>query len=396
MAGPLFGGSTKSGVAVSELSALGNSAIWCGVRTISQDVGCLVPGVYDENEQGIRTRDKKHKLNKLFREPNPEMTGLTFRETIQANAILWGNGYAEIIRDGAGNPVQLWPIHPQNVMVYRDSETGQLLYKVTVAATGGPPGSIGQQIDLQPQNILHIPGLSPDGSVGYRLLTIARETIGFAQASMNYGAAMFRNGVRPSGTLETTAKLDEDARKNLKDSYRQENAGADNVGTIMLLEEGLTWKQASYTNEQAQYIEILDRFVFEVARLLVIPPPKLMSLEQATWANITELNRAYGNDCLRPWFCKWEAEYERKLLLPSERENKYIEVDCSSLLRADEKTRYQNYDLALAHQPWRTVDEVRAAENLPPLPKPIVQAVKNDPQNAKNAPGTDKAEGSAE
>jgi HK97 family phage portal protein len=379
-AGPLFTGPTKSGQPVNESTALGLSALWCGLRTISQDLGCLDPAVYNEDDSGIRTKDKKHKLNRLFCDPNPEMTGIVFRETLQFHALLWGNAFAEIVRDGAGNPVQLWPIHPQHCQVYRDSESGTLTYRVTVAPTGGPPGSLGQQIELQPSNILHVPGLSPDGSVGFRLLSIARETIGFGQAACAFGAGMFKNGVRPSGMLETPNQLSEQARNNLRDSYNQLHAGADNTGKLMLLEEGLKFTQSQYTNEQSQYIEILDRIVFEVARFLVIPPPKLMALEQATWNNITELNRAYLNDCLRPWLEKWEAEYDRKLLLPSERDAKYIEFDTSTLLRADEKTRYANYDLALAHQPWRTVDEVRAAENLPPMPKTPVPPPEQEPK----------------
>jgi len=95
--------------------------------------------------------------------------------------------------------------------------------------------------------------------------------------------------------LETPNQLSEQARNNLRDSYNQLHAGVDNTGKLMLLEEGLKFTQSQYTNEQSQYIEILDRIVFDVARFLVIPPPKLKSLEQATWANITELNRAQAD-----------------------------------------------------------------------------------------------------
>lgn len=367
--GNLFVGPTKAGVPVNEASALGLSALWCGVRTISQDVGCLDPWVYKEDSNSICQKNKKHRLTQLFKSPNPEMTGITFRETLQFHALLYGNAFAEIVRDGAGNAVQLWVIHPKWVRVYHDSDTGQLSYKVTISSTGGPPGNLGSQKDLQPKDIIHIPGLSPDGSVGYQLLTIARESLGFGTAAMNYGASLFRNGVRPSGALKTAGQLSDNARENLRKSHNEIHQGTDNTGKLMLLEEGLDFQPFQFNNEQSQYIELLDRNVFEVARLLVIPPPKLMSLEQATWANITELNRAYLNDCLRPWLEKTEAEYDRKLLLPSEQDSLFIEFDTSTLLRADQSTRYAAYDLALAHQPWRTVDEVRAEENLPPMPK---------------------------
>jgi HK97 family phage portal protein len=388
MSGPLFGGSTKSGTSVTQESALSLSALWCGLRTISQDVGCLNPYVYSEDDNGIRIKDKKHKLTQLFKEPNPEMTGLTFRETMQFHALLWGNAYAEIVRDGSGAPVQLWLVHPQFCQVYRDSDTGTLSYRVTTSSTGGPPGNIGSQVDIQPHNMLHIPGLSPDGSVGFRLLSIARETLGFGIATQNFGAAQFRNGIRPSGTLETPNQLSDQARNNLKSSYEQSNSGADNAGKLLLLEEGLKFTQCQFTNEQTQYIEIVDRLVYEVARYLVIPPPKLFALQQATWNNITELARAYLNDCLRPWLEKWEAEIDRKLLMPSEKASKFVEFDTSTLLRADEATRYANYGVALAGQPWMSVDEVRCRENLAPMPIPEPQTPPIDPQTPPIDPQT--------
>lgn len=364
----IFTAPARSGLPVNEQTAMGLSAMWAGVRTISQDVGCLDPILFREDSQGTRTKARRHPLVSLLADPNPEMTGLTLRETLQSHALLYGNAFAEIQRDGAGNPAALWPIHPLSCVVWRDSNTGQMSYRVTVNANGGPPGDIGEQIDIAPQDMLHIPGLSPDGSTGYRLLSIARESLGFSQAAMAYGSSFFRLGCRPSGTISSTTPLEAEDKEELRQSYHELHAGADNAGRLMFLPPGLAYTPMAATNEQTQYTDILTWSVYEVARLLLIPPPKLMSLDRATWGNITELNRAYLNDCLRPWLERWEHELERKLLTRAQRDGGwFIEFDTSTLLRADKPTRYAAYATALGNKAFMSINEVRQEENLPPV-----------------------------
>ena len=328
----------------------------------------------------------------MLAEPNPEMTGLTFRETLQAHALLYGNAFAELVRDGTGRVVQAWPIHPLNVMVYRETDTGTLSYRVTVAAFGGPPGNLGEQIELAPENVLHIPGLSPDGSTGYRLLTVARETLGFGQSAMGYGASFFRNACRPAGILNHPMKLSDQGRENLRKSYDLLHAGTDNAGRMLITEEGMTFTPVQINNEQSQYQQLLEFYVREVARFLLIPPHLLMDLADAKWANITEQNRDYLGRTLRPWLERWEHEMERKCLTRAERDAGYfIEFDTSSLLRADQATRYAAYAVALAGQPFRTINEVRAEENLPPIDAGDVLASDQQPGDQ----GTDQGEQTA-
>lgn len=350
---------TLAGVTVNDTTALGISALWCGIRVISQDIGSLEPILYREGPSGTRDIAADHPVYKLLaEEPNPEMTRPVFFETLQAHALL-GNAFAEIERNGAGEPVALWPIHPGNVQVGRD-DAGRLSYKVTVQAG---------EVYLSPDDVLHVPGLSPDGSVGYKLLNIARETLGFAIGTTRFGASFMGNAARPSGMLQTQGQLNETARENLRRSWGQLHSGTDNTGKVAILEEGMTFTPFQLTNEQSQYTQILSFLIYEVARFLNCPPSKLHDLQKATWGNLETLNQDYLTTTLRPWLVKWEKEIERKLLNPDEREELYVEFDTTNLLRADIGTRYSAYATALSNK-FLTVDEVRARENLPPLAAP--------------------------
>lgn len=366
---------TRSGVTVSETSAIGISALWCGIRTISQDIGSLCPELYRQDADGIRYEVEEHSVAKLLDDPNPEMSRIVFFETLTAHALLWGNCYAEIERNGRGDPVALWIIHPRNVQLLRDSD-GNIVYRVTVTLNNlDPQHEPGQQIYLKRSDVFHVPGLCLTGSgIGEKLLNIARETIGFGIATQRYGSAFFGNACRPGGVLTTAGNLSDNARENLRKSWATMHGGVDCVGKVAILEEGLNYTPFNLTNEQSQYKDIISWYVGEIARILVIPPHLLMDLADAKWANITEQNRDYLTRTLRPWLIKFASELERKLLSVGERKNLYIEFDTTTLLQADTTTRYAAYNVAITAG-FLTVDEVRKQENLPPLPVKPAPAV---------------------
>jgi HK97 family phage portal protein len=243
------------------------------------------------------------------------------------------------------------------------------VYRVQTGTTGGPPGSPGTSQLLAAEDVIHVPGLTPDGSVGYRLLTIARESIGFGLAAQRYGCSLFRNLGRPGGVVSVpaTVKLNEEGRENIKRSFRQDHGG-ENVGTVALMEQGFTFTPLEFaTNQQTQYQQILNFFVYEVARMLNVPPFKIHSLDEATWNNAGAQQRSFVNDTLRPWLEKWESEIEKKLLLPGEKGRYYVEFDTDCLLRGDDAVRYQSYASASGNAAWLTVNEIRERENLPPV-----------------------------
>jgi HK97 family phage portal protein len=342
----------KAGKGLGEQAALGISAIWCAVKVISEAVGSL-PIVVKNKDGSVA---ENHPLNVMFDEPNGEQTRPVFFETEQSHALLFGNAYAEIEReDGTGRPKHLHVIHPRNMRVTRDD--AGLVYSVNAGAV---------KADFRQENVVHVPGLSPDGSVGYRILSLARDTIGFALSAQKYGNALFRNMVRPGGALEYPGVLSDIARENVRRSWQQLHGG-DQVGTMAILEEGMQFKPFTMTtNEQSQYKELLQWFVYEAARLFNCPPSKIHSLEKATWGNLETLNQDFLTTTLRPWLDKWEAELTKKLIMPSEKGRYSVEFVTDELLRTDKQARYTAYGVALTHG-FLSVNEVRAQEGYPPV-----------------------------
>lgn len=348
---------TLSGVGVNELTALGIPALWCGLRAISEAVGSLPLITYRKTDQG-RDRAEDHPLYALLHDaPNPEMTAPVFKEALMFCALLYGNAYAEVERDGGGRPVNLWPMHPNAVKVQREGRRLRYLVRDDQG-----------EISLNPEDVLHVPGLQDGTGVGYSLLQVARETLGYSIAVSRFGSAWFGNAARMSGALSTPGQLSDVARENLRRSWQQLHSGPENAGSVAVLEEGLTWQSFQATNDQSQFMEVTTFLVGEVARLLNISPAKLQDLAGTSqYGTLETLATDFVQTTLRPWLVKFEAEYNRKLLALEERGTIYVEHLVDSLLRADTTSRFQTYAVAIQNK-WMTVDEVRQRENLPPLP----------------------------
>ena len=158
----------------------------------------------------------------LHDEPNPEMTSFVFRETLMTHLLLWGNAYAQIIRNGRGEVVALYPLMADRMYVDRDDK-GQLYYEYTLHSDDAPTmkGSI---VRLSPCEVLHIPGLGFDGLVGYSPIAMAKNAIGMAMACEEYGAKFFANGAAPSGVLEHPGTIKDPSR--VRESWQRTFGGS--------------------------------------------------------------------------------------------------------------------------------------------------------------------------
>jgi HK97 family phage portal protein len=355
-----FGGAeTAAGITVDETTALNCSAIWAAVRVLSETIGALPLLLYRRLPEGGKVRAPEHPAYRLARdEPNPEMTAIVCKETLQAHVLLWGNLYAEIERDGAGRPVALWPLPPNRVTPDRD-EGGELIYVLT-RNTGG-------QITFRSENVLHIPGLGFDGLTGYSVVTMARESFGLGLATERYGAGFFGSGSLPGGVLEHPGALTKEAKRNLRESWEEMHQGAKRAHRIAILEEGMKFHALGIPPEDAQFLETRKFQVTEVARWFNIPPHMLRDLERATFSNVEQQALDFLTYSLTPWLVRWEQEFKRKLLTAADRDTFFFEHLVDALLRGDTLTRYQAHKIAL-DSGFKNIDEVREIENLNPLP----------------------------
>lgn len=354
---------THAGTAVSEQTALRLTAVYSAIRIISESVSQLpVDILRRDGDRNLNQR--KHPLRPLFnKQPNPWMSAVNMRCTLQAHALGWGNGYAEIQRNQAGDPIGLWPLLPDRTrpVCEQAGETLDFYYETTIN---------GRQFRLAPGNVLHVLGLSFDGLTGYSPLWMARQAAGLGLALEEFGAKFFGNDSKSGGFLKHPGRLSKQAQKNLEESM-DEQGGLDNAHRMKVLEEGMEYQPITIAPEDAQFLKTREFQVEEIARLYGVPLFMLQSHSKDTsWGTgISEQSLGFLRYTVNPWLTRWEQEGDRKLFDERERElDYYMAHDPSSMLRSDAKGRAEFYTKALNPQTgWMERDEVRRWEDLNPL-----------------------------
>lgn len=351
------GGMTDAGMQVSPETAMRCSAVYACVGIIAQSVATMPLDVFHRDGDDRELAREHPVYSLLHKAPNPTMTSLVFRELLMAHLLLNGNAYASIVRDRAGRPAELWPVLPSAVRVER--KNGRLRY--TVALEGGGSEAIDQA------DMLHIPGLGFDGLTGLSPIGFAaREAVGLALAAEQAGSKLFANGVRPSGVFESEAALSEEDIKDIRQGVEKNYGGTSKTGRPMLLKGGLKWKQVSMNLEDAQFIEVRQFQVEEIARIYRVPPWMIAHTEKtSSWGSgVAAQGTGFVVFTLDPWLVRAEQEFDRKLLAKDE--DHFSEFNRDGLLRGDSKARSDYYSSAIQGG-WMTPNEVRRRDNLPPL-----------------------------
>lgn len=346
-----------AGVNVTEHNALTMSAFWCAVNAISVDTAKLPIGVFtNEGEDDRRRLPNDPVAILLNREPSPDCIPITFRQTITAHALTWGNGYAEIEWYNNGRPAALWGLLPSDCQPVRDRD-GKVYYEVNSERYG-------KTVTLEPADMFHIHGLGFDGLCGYSVVKMARESLALTMATEKFGAAFFGNGSHVSGVLQHPGKL-KDQGAAIKKSIEESHRGPGKARGTLVLEEGMEWKQTGIPPDDGQFLQTRQFQIPEIARWFRMPPHKLFDLLRGTFSNIEHQSIEYVTDCLEPWIIRVEQEAGRKLF--GKNDPRYIKHNVAALVRGDMESRYRAY--AIGRQ-WGfiNVDEIRALEDKNKLP----------------------------
>ena len=355
------GRTTTAGVQVNESKALGISAVFACVRNLAEDEAKLPLPIFETLEDDSRVKRKDHPLYTVLNfEANPEMTSFNARQAITAAALLYGRGYAEIVRDWSGNTRQLIPLHPTRVTPKRDPENNDELY-FEIRNRRGAFEKV-----LRPDEMFELPGFGLNGIVGEMIATVGKESLGLSIAADQFASSFFGNGINVSGIMSHPGTPDKPQRQLIRESINQKHKGSDKSNRIMMVWDGMTFTPTSVDPDKAQAVESRQFQVEEVARWFRMPPAKIGHLLRTKGWNTQEIaNIDYLIDSLLAWFIRWEQEISRKLIVPKEKMTVYAEHNADALLRVDAKTRS-----VVSQTQFRngllTIDEWSKRENMVP------------------------------
>lgn len=353
----LFGSSpAQAGVSVSPHTAMRSTAVRAAVEAIAEAIGGLPLHVYERSEDGARDRATDHPAYSLLHDDANDWTpATTFREQLTRDALLHGNGYAFINRDRDGLPRELIRLRPDAVTVELDALTSEPRYRLN-------DGS-GQRY-LDRRDVLHIAAPSVDGVKGASPVQQCREAIALNIVMERHAARLFANGARPSSLLTFSNPVPVEEAKNIRRALAVFSQ-PENAGKTMLVDRGGEFKPLTFSSTDAQFLELWQHSINEIARIFRVPPHMLFELGRATWGNAAEMGAAFLRFTLDRWLKAWQGEIRLKLIAPDDRARFYAEFLTDDLLRTDLAARADAYGKLIAARVLNP-NEVRAMENRAP------------------------------
>lgn len=345
----------KSGITVTPKTAMRCTPVRSAVQAISEPLGQLPIHVYYKDGDK-RDRVTDHPAAQVLDHPNDWTTSQDFREQLQRDCLLYGNGYAEIIRVDGGKPKNLIRLDPASISIAIDDYSEP----VYTQSTGKNAGRT-----IKRENILHIKAPSLDGYKGESPVTQCKEAIGVALALEKHAASLFGRGARPSGALMFPQGMGEAAVKTAREAWKATHEANGDSGKTAILYDGAEFKPYTFTSVDSQFLETWRHAITEIARIFRVPPHMLYELGRATWGNAGEMGSTFLTFSLMRWLKAWQGEIKLKLFTENERDGYYVEFQTNDLLKPDLASRAAAYSSLISARIMNP-NECRARENLPP------------------------------
>lgn len=298
---------SSSGAVVTPEGSLQVSAVLACVRVLAETLAHVPLHLYETQERGRRKATDNPLYTVLHTAPNDWQTSFEFREMLMGHLCLRGNAYARKVPGPGGAVTQLVPLHPDRMKV-EQLPNGRILYTYVLDTL--------KKATFSQEQLLHIRWFSQDGIQGMSPITVARNAVGLASKSEEYGATFFKNVGRPGGVLKLPPgqRIKDDKNyQRLKASWRNAHSGA-NMHSVAILEDGMEWQQVGLTNEDAQWIESRKFQTTEIARIYRVPPHMIADLEKATFSNIENQDIGFVKHTMLPWFRRWEDALQRDVI----------------------------------------------------------------------------------
>lgn len=360
---------------VSQDKALRLGAVYSAVRLLADNVASMPLKEYNETAQGS---PQELRLSSLFKKPASHGTIFDWKHRAVVSLALRGNLFGIITSvDAGGYATQVEWVHPEDVSI----EDNLAIYN-PVYYFRGRPIKAGTGLG----ELLHIPGFTLPGQVmGISPIRAYAMTVETGLSAQEFGRDWFANGSTPSAVLETDQPLDAEKGAIAKDRFKQAASGRD----VVALGAGLTYKPISVPAEESQFLETIKATASQIAHIYGIPPERIggETGKSLTYSNVEQDSIDFVQFTLDPLLARLEEAFET--LLPGRR---YVRFNRDARIRTDVKTRYQVHRVS-REIGLRNIDEIRALEDLPPLPNgegqdytPLRQAAAGEDQNPDDNP----------
>lgn len=353
---------SETGINVSADRALMYAPFYRAVQLIAGDVARLPRYVYrrrPEIGEEARERDRSHRLNYVLNvAANEETEAIKFWARFMTHALVWGNGYAFISRDGTGQPAELVNLLPDRTAPERVG--GRLLYVTEISTDRGPKLQA-----LLPEDVLHIEGLNWTSGAAPAVFRMARNSIALGLAQEKFASKFFANGGRIGGILELPIGMPKQARDTAEEGFRKAYEAGDNPFKTVILRDNAKFHAAQVSPQDSQMVEATEAQTRQIAHWFNLPPSKLGLSDSVSYNSKSEDNQNYLDTTLAIWLARIESTCNFRLISARSESSLFIEHSTKNLLRMNPLSQAQMHQIQISNR-IRNPNECRADINLLP------------------------------
>ena len=285
--------------------------------------------LYKYTGKGKEEHTQSPLYNILRYQPNPNLVASLYKKMISQDLDLRGNHYSQIVRDGLGNVVALYPLIADKMEVL--SHNNKKIYKY------------GGQV-VNAKQILHIFDIPDEtGHKGLSRIEYAKHSLEFAKNASKHGNNLFKNGATPSGVFTKSGVLSEEAYERLRDQLERKYQGVDNAGKTMLLEDDLEFKPLDIKNSDAEWLASRKYNREEICAIFGVPSSMVNDTANTAYGNLEQKYLEFYTGTVFPLTTIIEEIFRMSLLSDEQKKYSVIKFKYNTMLRVDAKTRAEYY-----------------------------------------------------
>ncbi len=347
---------------ISGKKSLNEITVYTCIKILSETLGKLPLKIYQDNN-GVKKATDHYLYNLLKLRPNPYMSSMDYWKCLETQLDLYGNSYAwlDIAKNGksAGKILGIYPLNSTQMQIYVD-DVGLISSKNSVWYVY--TDNLGKQYRINSDDLLHFKGLTTNGIIGISPIETLRSTIENAKAAGNFLNNSYKNGMQSAGIINYVGALDPKAEEAFKANFERMSSGLSNANRVSLLPIGYQYQATALKLTDAQFLENTRLTLQQLTAAFGIKPHQVNDQSKTSYASTAEANREFYTDTLLAKLTMYEQEMNYKIFTDDEiNKGFYVKFNADTLLRADIKTRYDAYGVAIQNG-FKTANEVRALE----------------------------------
>lgn len=336
---------------VTKAEALQIPTVASCVNIISERISALPVKLYRQegSKVGEMTADKRLRL--LNHDTGDTVNATELKKLWVRDYFLGKGSYTYIARDLFGEITGIYYVDEQRISVMPNNDPIRKSYAINVNGR-----------TYFPFEFLKILRNTKGLGTGTSIIDEDPLILAVYYNTMKFENANIRKGGNKRGFLKAQNKLSQPAMEELRAAWRRLYSNSDDKeDNIVLLNDGVDFRESSSTSVELQLNENKQTNAAEICKLFCMPIDILNGK-----ANETTISQFVQN-CLMPLINTIEAALDHDLLTEAEKDSGYyFAFDTSELTRGDFASRMNGYATALQNNIYQ-LDEIREKEDLPPL-----------------------------